>query len=111
LLSRNKTLLQALIKAFGKEYIPLAIWKLLATAFYWVGIYFCLFGYLSHKESQVVDTSLDNTVSHLYALGIFLCSLFGSLCFYQHVIKAAKVGIEVSWFLSLVSCCIDGYNL
>ncbi|KAI8906294.1 P-loop containing nucleoside triphosphate hydrolase protein [Gorgonomyces haynaldii] len=81
---------RALLKAFGAQYFPLAVWKLLWAGFNWVGMFFFLSYLFTFKENG--DPKMLN--GHLYALGILGCSVFGSLSFHQMSVQTTRIGIQ-----------------
>lgn len=53
----GRSLLYALFDAFGREYLPLGIWKLGWVAFTWIGNYYFLFYLLAWKSTSTPATN------------------------------------------------------
>jgi hypothetical protein len=82
--------MRALGSSFGLRYFLLAIWKIFWILFTWVGAYWVLKSLI-----DVQDTLKPSMLyGHLYALGLFLTSFLGSLCFHQLVLQSTRIGIQ-----------------
>lgn len=84
-------LLYALMDAFGARYAPLGVWKLFWVTFTWIGNYYSFFYLLGYKES---NNSQPYWHGYLFALGLGISSVLGTLCFHHLTIKCTRIGIQ-----------------
>eukprot|EP00842_Homolaphlyctis_polyrhiza_P000575 jgi/Hompol1/1518/HPOL_000924-RA len=90
----NASLLRALTKAFGRIFIPLALWKLLWACFTWIGSFWMLQRLVMYKESLSTTSPWRAADGHLIAFSLFVCSVMASLCFHQLALQNNRIGIQ-----------------
>ncbi|KAI8913700.1 P-loop containing nucleoside triphosphate hydrolase protein [Gorgonomyces haynaldii] len=81
---------QALYKVYGVEYLSIAGYKLAWTVFTWAGAWYLLKMFLIFMGSNA-----DVVDGHEIAIGLFLVSLFSSICIHQQYAECNRVGVKV----------------
>ncbi|KAI8929067.1 hypothetical protein BC831DRAFT_547895 [Entophlyctis helioformis] len=92
--NEKASLMRALFKAFGRIYIPLALWRIFWGAFTWFGSFWLLQWLILFQESRETDDPQPLWRGHVFAVGLFVCSVMASLCFHQLTIQNTRIGIQ-----------------
>ncbi|KAJ3328012.1 hypothetical protein HDU91_004213, partial [Kappamyces sp. JEL0680] len=90
----SPSLFRALMSSFGWQYAPLGVWKLMWVGFTWIGNYYSFSLLLAFVQSRQDSNPEPQWHGHLYALGLFFSSFFGSLCFHHLTIHCTRIGIR-----------------
>ena len=82
---------KCLFEAFGRAYLPLALWKLAWLSIAWLGTAYFLTNLIKLNDPKSA-TTLQNGL--LLALGLLACGFFGSLCFHQLIVQTTRIAIR-----------------
>lgn len=88
--------MKSLMRAYGKVYTLIGVWKLLWAAFTWLGAYYFLkqiLAWISNPQSELYD-------GHMWAIAMLLSGLFSSVSIHQLYLECSRVGIQVRAALS-----------
>ncbi|KAF9433662.1 Multidrug resistance-associated protein 4 [Entomortierella beljakovae] len=88
---------RALMSAFGRPYLMLASYKFFWIVFTYLSSYFFVKRLISFVEvapGEVLDSS-PPTEGYLYALGLFITSVAGSICIQQVMAECTRIGVQV----------------
>ncbi|KAI9357581.1 hypothetical protein DFJ73DRAFT_910594 [Zopfochytrium polystomum] len=108
--SHKMLLLTAIRRTFGPQFAYLAGWKLLWTVFMYFGGYFVLrwlIQYCEERHAAAASSASSDAGAaaallqpppvwrgQVTALGLFLCSLIGTLCLNQLSVQATRIGVQ-----------------
>ncbi|KAJ8327311.1 hypothetical protein, variant [Batrachochytrium dendrobatidis JEL423] len=92
--NEKASLLRALFKAFGKIYIPLALWKICWAGFTWAGSFWLLQWILMYQEARETASPWPVHHAYIHTAGLFVCAVFASLCFHQLTLQNTRIGIQ-----------------
>ncbi|KAI9204916.1 P-loop containing nucleoside triphosphate hydrolase protein [Polychytrium aggregatum] len=92
---RKPSLVMALIKAFGRQYALLSLWKVGWAIFTWLGSYYLLKWILIWNQDGQGKSDRDPLKGHLLALGLLLSASLSAVCFHQLTIHCTSIGVKI----------------
>ncbi|CAG8447380.1 10995_t:CDS:10 [Ambispora gerdemannii] len=95
---KERSIRHALIKTFGFSYALLGLYKILWAASIFIGSYYLLnqlIIYIEERDDSDSDNDIPNSSGHLYAMGLFLTSVFSSIFYNQLISECTRIGVQV----------------
>ncbi|ORX97979.1 P-loop containing nucleoside triphosphate hydrolase protein [Basidiobolus meristosporus CBS 931.73] len=87
---------RALFVTFKSRYLLIGIYKIFWAAFIYLGSYFFLKRLIQYSTAVLSDKDQNSYVlAHVYAVVLFLATIFSSICIHQLSAECTRIGIQV----------------